>query len=87
MLNVKSHLTGLNHNRVGSWCFPPAANVTASSEHRGRADEDRVDPAEQSLLNKMIRHSLVRNRNQVEVLQSDPTSPLYSVRTFEELRL
>ncbi|XP_068589098.1 ATP-dependent RNA helicase DDX19A isoform X2 [Cebidichthys violaceus] len=48
---------------------------------------DQVDLAEQSLLNKLIRRSLVRNRNQVEVLQQDPTSPLYSVKTFEELRL
>ncbi|XP_031701030.1 ATP-dependent RNA helicase DDX19A [Anarrhichthys ocellatus] len=46
-----------------------------------------VDMAEQSLLNKLIRKCLVRNRNQVEVLQQDPTSPLYSVKTFEELRL
>lgn len=46
-----------------------------------------MDLAEQSLLNKLIRRSLVRNRNQVEVLQRDPTSPLYSVKTFEELRL
>ncbi|XP_076597254.1 ATP-dependent RNA helicase DDX19A [Chaetodon auriga] len=50
-------------------------------------DEDKVDLAEQSLLNKLIRRSLVRNRNQVEVLQRDPSSPLYSVKTFEELRL
>ena len=46
-----------------------------------------VDPAEQSLLNKLIRHNLVKNRNQVEVLQRDPNSPLFSVKTFEELRL
>uniref|UniRef100_A0A8P4KLC6 RNA helicase n=1 Tax=Dicentrarchus labrax TaxID=13489 RepID=A0A8P4KLC6_DICLA len=52
-----------------------------------KKDGDKVDLAEQSLLNKLIRHSLVRNRNQVEVLQRDPTSPLYSVKTFEELRL
>lgn len=52
-----------------------------------RRDGDKVDLAEQSLLNKLIRRSLVRNRNQVEVLQRDPTSPLYSVKTFEELRL
>ncbi|KAJ4923852.1 hypothetical protein JOQ06_028107 [Pogonophryne albipinna] len=45
------------------------------------------DLAEQSLLNKLIRRSLVRNRNQVEVLQRDPSSPLFSVKTFEELRL
>ncbi|KAJ3586466.1 hypothetical protein NHX12_012864 [Muraenolepis orangiensis] len=44
-------------------------------------------PAEQSLLNKLIRHNLVNNQNQVEVLQRDPSSPLFSVKTFEELRL
>ncbi|XP_059903679.1 ATP-dependent RNA helicase DDX19A [Gadus macrocephalus] len=49
--------------------------------------KDKVDPAEQSLLNKLIRHNLVKNRNQVEVLQRDPNSPLFSVKTFEELRL
>ncbi|XP_068997791.1 ATP-dependent RNA helicase DDX19A [Embiotoca jacksoni] len=52
-----------------------------------KADVEKVDLAEQSLLNKMIRRSLVKNRNQVEVLQNDPSSPLYSVKTFEELRL
>lgn len=58
------------------------------TENGGRRDEgDRPDLAEQSLLNKMIRHTLVKNRNLVEVLQRDPTSPLYSVKTFEELRL
>lgn len=49
--------------------------------------DDQVDKAQQSLLNKLIRHSLVLNRNQVEVLQRDPNSPLYSVKSFEELRL
>lgn len=48
---------------------------------------DRVDLAQQSLLNKLIRRSLVLNRNQVEVQQRDPNSPLYSVKSFEELRL
>ncbi|KAK9515148.1 hypothetical protein VZT92_025817 [Zoarces viviparus] len=52
-----------------------------------KTEDAIVDMAEQSLLNKLIRKSLVRNRNQVEVLQQDPTSPLYSVKTFEELRL
>uniref|UniRef100_A0A8C7M4L4 RNA helicase n=1 Tax=Oncorhynchus mykiss TaxID=8022 RepID=A0A8C7M4L4_ONCMY len=45
------------------------------------------DKAAQSLLNKMIHTSLVNTTNQVEVLQRDPKSPLYSVKTFEELRL
>uniref|UniRef100_A0A2K6ACE9 RNA helicase n=1 Tax=Mandrillus leucophaeus TaxID=9568 RepID=A0A2K6ACE9_MANLE len=48
------------------------------------ANEDR---AAQSLLNKLIRSNLVDNTNQVEVLQRDPNSPLYSVKSFEELRL
>lgn len=45
------------------------------------------DRAAQSLLNKLIRSNLVDNTNQVEVLQRDPSSPLYSVKSFEELRL
>lgn len=45
------------------------------------------DRATQSLLNKLIRSNLVDTTNQVEVLQRDPTSPLYSVKSFEELRL
>ncbi|XP_033074880.1 ATP-dependent RNA helicase DDX19B isoform X8 [Trachypithecus francoisi] len=45
------------------------------------------DRAAQSLLNKLIRSNLVDNTNQVEVLQRDPNSPLYSVKSFEELRL
>ncbi|KAK2897227.1 ATP-dependent RNA helicase DDX19A [Channa argus] len=64
-------------------------NILPEKNENGgcRKDGDKVDLAEQSLLNKLIRRSLVRNRNQVEVLQRDPTSPLYSVKTFEELRL
>ncbi|KAK0151087.1 ATP-dependent RNA helicase DDX19A [Merluccius polli] len=50
-------------------------------------DEINVDLAEQSLLNKLIRNNLVKSQNQVEVLQRDPNSPLFSVKTFEELRL
>uniref|UniRef100_A0AAY4CCC7 RNA helicase n=1 Tax=Denticeps clupeoides TaxID=299321 RepID=A0AAY4CCC7_9TELE len=45
------------------------------------------DVAVQSLLNKLIRSSLVNTTNQVEVLQRDPSSPLYSVKSFEQLRL
>lgn len=46
-----------------------------------------VDLAASSLLNKLIRQSLVESSHRVEVLQKDPSSPLYSVKTFEELRL
>uniref|UniRef100_A0ABM5EPC1 RNA helicase n=1 Tax=Pogona vitticeps TaxID=103695 RepID=A0ABM5EPC1_9SAUR len=50
-------------------------------------DEDKVPLAEISLLNKLIRKSLVESYHHVEVLQRDPNSPLFSVRTFEELHL
>ncbi|XP_044293625.1 ATP-dependent RNA helicase DDX25 [Varanus komodoensis] len=50
-------------------------------------DNDRVSSAETSLLNKLIRKSLVESFHHVEVLQRDPSSPLFSVRTFEELHL
>nr|XP_040048359.1 ATP-dependent RNA helicase DDX19A [Gasterosteus aculeatus aculeatus] len=64
-------------------------NVEPETAENGgsRKSWNQADLAEQSLLNKLIRRSLVRNRNQVEVLQRDPASPLYSVKTFEELRL
>uniref|UniRef100_A0A3P8UHP7 RNA helicase n=1 Tax=Amphiprion percula TaxID=161767 RepID=A0A3P8UHP7_AMPPE len=66
-----------------------AGNLVPEKARSGdwKGEGDKVNLAEESLLNKMIRHALVRNRNEVEVLQADPTSPLYSVKTFEELRL
>ncbi|XP_010072988.1 PREDICTED: ATP-dependent RNA helicase DDX25-like, partial [Pterocles gutturalis] len=45
------------------------------------------DSAEASLLNKLIRTSLVESSHHVEILQRDPSSPLFSVKTFEELPL
>ncbi|KAM9519598.1 ATP-dependent RNA helicase DDX25 isoform 1-T2 [Guaruba guarouba] len=50
-------------------------------------EEEEVVPAETSLLNKLIRTSLVESSHAVEILQWDPSSPLYSIRTFEELPL
>uniref|UniRef100_A0A8B9J8I6 RNA helicase n=1 Tax=Astyanax mexicanus TaxID=7994 RepID=A0A8B9J8I6_ASTMX len=49
--------------------------------------ERNKDKAAQSLHNKLIRNKLVNNSFKVEILQRDPNSPLYSVKTFEELRL
>lgn len=46
-----------------------------------------MDSAETSLLNKLIRTSLVESSHRVEILQQDPSSPLFSVKTFEELPL
>ncbi|NXE30590.1 DDX25 helicase, partial [Ardeotis kori] len=46
-----------------------------------------ANSAEISLLNKLIRTSLVESSHRVEILQRDPSSPLFSVKTFEELPL
>ncbi|NWH78295.1 DDX25 helicase, partial [Piaya cayana] len=43
--------------------------------------------AESSLLNKLIRTSLVESSQNVEILQRDPSSPLCSVKSFEQLPL
>ena len=36
---------------------------------------------------KVLREKLVQNVNELEVQQRDPNSPLYSVKSFEELDL
>ena len=38
-------------------------------------------------MKKLLRTQLVESKSKVEVIRSDPKSPLYSVRTFEELKL
>ncbi|XP_036786219.1 ATP-dependent RNA helicase DDX25 isoform X1 [Manis pentadactyla] len=63
------------------------ANVGGCINNTEDDDENIVDLAANSLLNKLIRQSLVESYHQVEVLQRDPSSPLYSVKSFEELRL
>lgn len=44
-------------------------------------------PAETSLLLKIIRKGLVESKLDLEIQRQDPTSPLYSVKTFEKLHL
>ncbi|XP_034947575.1 DEAD-box helicase Dbp80 [Chelonus insularis] len=54
-------------------------------------DDDGVDgpisPAERSLLQKIIRKGLVETTKDLEIQRKDPSSPLYSVKTFEALHL
>lgn len=51
-------------------------------------DKDASALAEISLINKLL-HSkgLVNSINDIEVQRKDPTSPLYSAKSFEELHL
>lgn len=72
---------------VGNLRIMEAENASLHQNNGDDDEDEKEDKATQSLLNKLIRSNLVNNTNQVEVLQRDPNSPLYSVKTFEELRL
>ncbi|EDS39992.1 DEAD-box helicase Dbp80 [Culex quinquefasciatus] len=64
----------------------PAASEngeTASSTE----DAEAFNPADASLLMKIIRKGLVESRQDIEVQRKNPMSPLYSVKTFEALHL
>jgi ATP-dependent RNA helicase DDX19/DBP5 len=50
-------------------------------------DDAPISPAERSLLEKIIRRSLLEHKNDIEVQRKDPTSPLFSVKSFNELHL
>lgn len=67
------------------------SEVTVSDGPPGVTEEDEGDKetsrAEASLLTKILRTKLIDNKNDVELMQNDPTSPLYSAKSFEELRL
>jgi len=58
---------------------PPAAG--------GDEEDTPLNPAERSLLQKVIRKGLVEVKNDLEVQRRDPKSPLHSVKTFEALNL
>lgn len=44
-------------------------------------------PADTSLLQKIIRKGLIDTKSELDIIRNDPTSPLYSAKTFEELKL
>lgn len=49
--------------------------------------EDSIPIQEKSLLQKIVRTKLVNNKYDLEIKRKDPNSPLYSVKSFEALRL
>lgn len=63
------------------------APTTASSTETPAAEEEQLTKADFSLMNKYIRTSLLHSTNNVEIVRSDPNSPLYSVKSFEQLNL
>ncbi|GBL87069.1 DEAD-box helicase Dbp80 [Araneus ventricosus] len=50
-------------------------------------DEKALTPAEVSLMRKILRSHLLNSSHEVEVFRRDANSPLYSVKSFEQLNL
>jgi len=67
------------------------AVVTAAEEAPAAAapaeDDKELTAAEASYMTKVLRENIINVKADVEVQQKDPNSPLYSVKTFEELHL
>jgi len=63
-------------------------NGVGGGGDKGEDDEDQaLSAAELSYMRKVINKGLVENKNSVEIERKDPKSPLYSVKSFEELNL
>ncbi|XP_063231917.1 DEAD-box helicase Dbp80-like [Bacillus rossius redtenbacheri] len=50
-------------------------------------EEETCGPAEVSLLRKIVRKGLVESIHDIEVQRQNPSSPLYSIKSFDELHL
>ncbi|XP_055526267.1 DEAD-box helicase Dbp80 [Wyeomyia smithii] len=64
---------------------PPCSEDGDSVSSADKAEA--FNPADASLLMKIIRKGLVESKLDLEVQRKDPSSPLYSVKTFEALHL
>ncbi|XP_063677835.1 ATP-dependent RNA helicase DDX19A-like [Bolinopsis microptera] len=63
-----------------------AAVATENTPENPSEDPEKLK-AENSFFTKVLRSQLVESKTEVEIQQRDPNSPLYSVKTFEELKL
>lgn len=60
----------------------------ADTQSNTSSEEDKELPAsEKSLLQKIVRTGLVTSKHDIEVQRRDPKSPLYSIKSFELLKL
>ncbi|GFS14930.1 ATP-dependent RNA helicase DDX19A-like [Elysia marginata] len=65
----------------------PEGNKQTENDDTEDTDEQGQSKSEISLLQKLLRTRLVQAKADIEVLRKDPTSPLYSVKSFEALHL
>ena len=76
-------------SELPSWMRPPKDSPAegASADLGEQVEESEKISAEKSLLQKVIRKGLVDSHHDLEVQRKDPTSPLYSVKSFAALNL
>ena len=58
-----------------------------TNSNTGDNNEEVVTEADISLMRKILKTKLLQPKNDITIERADPNSPLYSVKSFEELRL
>lgn len=67
---------------------PESSSVKdTTSEGSSSSEEKDITAGEKSLLQKLLRTKLVQSSKELEIIQRDPTSPLFSATSFEDLPL
>ncbi|XP_044727949.1 DEAD-box helicase Dbp80 [Chrysoperla carnea] len=85
-VDEQEHITKKVSNIALKSNSPPLKSPTTDDPSSDDAP-DKCNPAEASLLLKVIRKGLVECKTDIEVQRRDPSSPLFSVKTFEALHL
>lgn len=79
--NHYQQVSGLNLDK------PVKGSNTSTDSKSDDGTDEQISPAEKSLLQKIIRKGLIETTKDLEIQRKDPSSPLYSVKTFEALHL
>ncbi|KAG8197387.1 hypothetical protein JTE90_013510 [Oedothorax gibbosus] len=66
---------------------PPEQYAAKNGVATADEEDENIDAAELSLMQKIVRTHLVNTTADITVQHKDPNSPLYSVKSFEELNL
>lgn len=78
----------LYFQQLSNACLDARYENGADARSTTSNEEDKELPAsEKSLLQKIVRTGLITSKHDIEVQRRDPKSPLYSVKSFELLKL
>ncbi|CAL1543690.1 unnamed protein product [Lymnaea stagnalis] len=93
-LSIKKDDTSASEDNSGARAITSQKQCDENSkeaDEKGNLDIDGktsyVSKSDLSLLQKLLHSRLVQSKSDIEVQRKDPTSPLYSVKSFEALHL